>query len=76
MAVVSTAITLSFHLKSDPTELETRVALPFGLVFWVLSLACLGSGLANYLVTIRKYTQRRAMVQTGWKTQVVSGVFL
>ena len=71
MAVVSIAIIISFHLKSQPSELERRCALPFGLVFWVLSLACLASGVANYLNTVRKYADRRALVQTGWKTQVV-----
>ena len=72
MAVVSIAIIISFHLKNQPSELERKFALPFGLVFWVLSLACLASGVANYLRTVRKYSERRALVQTGWKTQVVS----
>lgn len=75
MAVVSIAIIVSFHLKNQPTELEKKFALPFGLVFWVLSLACLASGLANYVGTVRKYSERRALVQTGWKTQVVSKYF-
>ena len=72
MAVVSVAIVLSFHLKNQPTDLERRFALPVGVVFWVLSLACLANGLANYLVTVRKYADRRALVQSGWKTQIVS----
>ena len=71
MSVVSAAIILSFHLKSQPTSVERRIALPVGLVFWVLSLACLVSGFGNYLKTVRKYAQRRALVQSGWKTQVV-----
>jgi hypothetical protein len=73
MAVVSVAIVISFHLTSEPTPLERRMALPFGAVFWLLSLACLLSGLANYVVTVRRYAQRQALVQTGWKTQAVSG---
>lgn len=72
MSVVSAAIILSFHLKSDPTAIERQIARPVGLLFWFLSLTCLISGLANYLRTVRKYAQRSALVQTGWKTQVVS----
>ena len=72
MAVVSVAIIISFHLKSQPTSTERRIALPFGLLFWLLSLACLVSGLANYIKTVTKYSRRQALVQSGWKTQVVS----
>ncbi|MCJ1368897.1 hypothetical protein MMC20_000104 [Loxospora ochrophaea] len=72
MAVVSVAIVISFHLKNQPTPLEKRAALPLGVVFWLLSLACLASGLANYMKTVRKYVRREAVVQSGWKTQVVS----
>lgn len=72
MTVVSAAIIVSFHLKSEPSALEKRFALPFGLVFWVLSLACLASGLANYIKTVTKYARRKALVQSGWRTQAVS----
>lgn len=72
MAVVSTAIVLSFHLKRKPTDLERRMAIPFGVVFWVLSMACMISGLANYCRTVQQYSQRDALVQTGWKTEMVS----
>lgn len=75
MAVVSVAILISFHLKSQPSPLERRIALPFGIVFWLLALACLASGTANYVKTVKKYSKRQALVQTGWKTQVVS-IFL
>ena len=71
MSVVSAAIILSFHLKSEPTSIERRIALPVGLIFWVLSLGCLISGLGNYLKTVKQYAHRRALVQSGWKTQVV-----
>jgi hypothetical protein len=50
---------------------EKRIALPLGIVFWVLSLLCLSSGLANYIQTVTRYSKREAMVQTGWKTQIV-----
>ena len=74
MSVVSIAIIISFHLKNQPTAIEKKIALPVGLCFWGLSLACLISGAANYVNTVRKYRERRALVQSGWKTQVVSGL--
>ena len=72
MAVVSVAILISFHLKSQPTALERRLATPAGLIFWSLSLACLASGTANYVKAVTKFSHRAALVQSGWKTQVVS----
>ena len=72
MAVVSVAIVISFHLKSRPSPIERRIAFPLGLVFWLLSLACLASGFANYIKTVTKYSRRQALVQSGWKTQIVS----
>jgi len=71
MAIVSVAIVMSFHLKSKPSKEELRVALPFGIIFWLLSLACLMSGLANYVRTVMRYSQRSALVQSGWKTELV-----
>ena len=75
MAIVSVAIVISFHLKSQPTSVEKRIALPVGLVFWLLSLACLASGFANYVKTVTKYSRRQALVQSGWKTQAVGRTF-
>lgn len=37
----------------------------------MLSLACLAVGLSNYIKTVTKYARRAALVQTGWKTQMV-----
>ncbi|KAB2575020.1 hypothetical protein BFW01_g12008 [Lasiodiplodia theobromae] len=71
MAIVSVAIVISFHLKAQPSDLERRMALPFGIIFWLLSLACLISGLATYIQTVTRYSRRSALVQSGWKTQVV-----
>ena len=34
-------------------------------------MACLVSGLANYIRTVERYSKRAALVQAGWKTQVV-----
>jgi uncharacterized membrane protein YidH (DUF202 family) len=73
MAIVSMAIVLSFHLKSQPTPLELRMARPLGGIFWGLSVSCLAAGLANYIRTINKYGRKAAIVQTGWKTQVIMG---
>lgn len=49
MAIVSNAIILSFHLKTRPNDLELKVAKPLGIVFWALSLCCLGAGVGNYI---------------------------
>ncbi|KAG5998146.1 hypothetical protein E4U52_001512 [Claviceps spartinae] len=74
MAILSVAITLSFHLRHQPTDLERRMAKPLGAVFWVLSLLMLALGLANYIQTVNKYGRRAAIVQTGWRTQLILGL--
>lgn len=51
MAVVSVAIILNFQLRAKPSPLERRMALPLGIVFWLLSLLSLGTGLFTYLKT-------------------------
>ncbi|KAF7133719.1 hypothetical protein CNMCM5793_005073 [Aspergillus hiratsukae] len=70
LAVVSIAIIISFHFRSQPTGLERRLALPLGIIFWVLSLTCLLNGFANYILTVVKYSRKAALVQSGWKTQL------
>ena len=72
MSVVSVAILVTFHLKSQPTALEKRTSTPLGVIFWLAALASLGNGFANYISTIKKYSRRQALVQSGWKTKVVS----
>lgn len=72
MAIVSVAIVVSFHLKSEPSALELRMSLPLGIVFWLLALSCLAAGFGNYIKTVTKYSRRAALVQSGWKTQAVS----
>ena len=72
--VVSVAILINFHLKHQPTSLEKKVSFPLGIAFWIMSLACLVNGFANYMRTVAKYARRRALVQSGIKTQVVFGV--
>lgn len=72
MLIVSIAIIISFHLKSQPSQFELRMAKPLGIVFWCLGVACLSVGFGNYVKTVTKYAQRMALVQTGWKTQAVS----
>lgn len=76
MAIVSVAIIISFHLKNQPTKAEKRIALPVGLVFWVLSIACLVIGCENYVKTVTKYSRRSALVQSGFRTQLVSATRL
>ncbi|KAK7416060.1 hypothetical protein QQZ08_012142 [Neonectria magnoliae] len=49
MAVVSIAITLSFHLKNEPSPLELRMAKPLGTIFWALSVMTLFAGVGNYI---------------------------
>lgn len=49
MAIVSVAIVLSFHLKSQPSSVEMAMARPLGVVFWILSVLCLLLGLGNYI---------------------------
>ncbi|RAL17028.1 DUF202 domain-containing protein [Aspergillus homomorphus CBS 101889] len=71
LGVVSIAIIISFHFQSPPTGLERRMSLPLGIIFWLLSLTCLVTGFANYIRTVRKYSQQAALVQSGWKTQVM-----
>lgn len=76
MAIVSVAILISFHLKREASALERRVALPFGLTFWLLAMACLGAGLNNYVKTVTRYSRRQALVQSGTGTQLVSFMIL
>ncbi|ROT41820.1 hypothetical protein SODALDRAFT_326002 [Sodiomyces alkalinus F11] len=71
MSVVSVAIVLSFHLKNQPSELELRMARPLGATFWALSVCCLFLGVGNYVKTVNKYGRKAAIVQTGWRTQLV-----
>ncbi|KAJ6444558.1 AP-2 complex subunit sigma [Purpureocillium lavendulum] len=74
LAVLSVAITLSFHLKNRPTDLERRMAKPLGIIFWALSVVTLVIGLGNYMKTVNKYSRRVAIVQSGWRTQLVLGM--
>ncbi|KAI8953678.1 hypothetical protein F4801DRAFT_105041 [Xylaria longipes] len=71
MSVVAVAIAVSFHLRSSPSTLEQRIAKPLGLIFWLLSVACLVAGLGNYITTVNKYSRKVAIVQSGWRTQFI-----
>lgn len=71
LAIVSLAIIISFHFRQQPSSLERRMALPLGIIFWLLSLTCLANGFATYARTVMKYSRKAALVQSGWKTQVV-----
>lgn len=52
MAIVSMAMTLSFHLKGKPTALERHIAKPLGAIFWILAVLTLAVGISNYIRTI------------------------
>jgi len=54
--------------------MERHIALPLGIVFFVLAVACLGNGFATYVRTVKRYARRQALVQSGWKTQVTFAV--
>ncbi|QSS58840.1 DUF202 domain-containing protein [Histoplasma capsulatum] len=71
LSIVACAIIMPFHLRYKPSQLELRMALPLGIIFWVLSFVCLCSGFATYIRTMTKYSRNAALVQSGWKTQVV-----
>ncbi|KAL7938187.1 hypothetical protein V8C35DRAFT_291154 [Trichoderma chlorosporum] len=73
MAIVSVAITVSFHIKGTPSDLERQVAKPLGAIFWILSVVTLALGAGNYIRTVNLYGRRAAIVQSGWKTQVGLG---
>ncbi|EEU40864.1 uncharacterized protein NECHADRAFT_91012 [Fusarium vanettenii 77-13-4] len=74
MAIVSVAITLSFHLKTEATPLELRMAKPLGTIFWALSVMTLFAGMGNYITTVNKYSRRAAIVQIGWKTHAIFSI--
>ncbi|KAK7927042.1 hypothetical protein PG985_004040 [Apiospora marii] len=71
MAIVSVAIVVSFHLRTQPSALELRFAKPLGIIFWILAFACLLVGFGNYTKTVNKYANKTAIVQTGWITQTI-----
>jgi hypothetical protein len=54
--------------------------MPLGIIFWLLALASLVSGFANYVRTVAKYARKDALVQSGVKTQaifvIVSGAII
>ncbi|CEJ84816.1 Putative Duf202 domain-containing protein [[Torrubiella] hemipterigena] len=71
MAVVSVAITLSFHINHKPSAAERRMAKPLGIIFWALAILTLLVGLCNYIRTVNLYSKKAAIVQSGWRTQLV-----
>ena len=38
-----------------------------------MSLLTLGMGMGNYATTVEGYARKRALVQSGWKTQLILG---
>jgi uncharacterized membrane protein YidH (DUF202 family) len=70
LAVVSCAIIISFNLQSLPSALEREIAVPVGVVFVIMSSACLVTGFSTYVRTVTGYSRRAALVQSGWKLQL------
>lgn len=71
MATVSVAVVSSFHLKHEPSDVERRIALPVGIIFWLLALSCLIAGTTNYAATVTRFSRNRALVQHGWMSHLV-----
>lgn len=71
MATVSVAIVSSFHLKHEPSDIERRIALPVGVIFWLLALSCLVAGTAKYANTVTQFNRNHALAQHGWKSHLV-----
>ena len=61
MCVVSVAVILSFQLKTQPSAIERRIAMPLGIVFWLLSLVSLVTGLSTYLKTCARPSRPSAL---------------
>ena len=74
MAIFSVALVINFHLRQQSPKEEKLASLPLGIVFFVLSFVCLINGLIHYLRTADRYGRRAALVQSGWKFQIVVGV--
>jgi len=71
LCVVSVAVIMSFSIKEKPSKLERQMAIPLGAIFWVLSLLALSTGLGLYVTTIRKYSRRAPLVESGLKTRLI-----
>ncbi|KAI9893802.1 MAG: hypothetical protein M1814_006019 [Vezdaea aestivalis] len=71
MSIVSVAMVISFHLKLKASPLEKKVALPAGLLFWLLAMAVLAAGCVEYARGIRGFVRRSALVQSGTMTVLV-----
>jgi hypothetical protein len=79
------AVIMNFSLNpnsSGGSQLAKAYHMPIGILFsWsfttlvtivVASLLALSVGLGNYFKTIRGYSERRAVVQVGFKTQSIA----
>jgi hypothetical protein len=66
MSIVAVAIVLSFHLRKTASDIELRMAKPLGAIFWVLSVSCLGVGIANYTSTCSPPFFATPLLLKGW----------
>ncbi|KAL9049783.1 MAG: hypothetical protein Q9162_007030 [Coniocarpon cinnabarinum] len=80
LALVAGAIVVQFHFADYnesgdyiPRPLDRRVALGLSAVFAVYSLIWLSVAVTNYVRTVEGYARKRALVQSGWKTNSLVG---
>lgn len=71
LALCGTAFMVSFDLDNKPQAMKPLTSTYIGIMFWCLGILCLGSGLWNYLRSLRKYSQQIIIVQSGWVTQLI-----
>jgi len=57
---------------SGSSDITKAYDFPIGILFIVASLLALLVGVLNYFKTIQGYSERRAVVQVGFKTQSVA----
>lgn len=74
MAIVSVAIVLSFHVKNQPSAAELAMARPLGVLFWLLSVACLLVGLGNYIGKPKYYRWEWSCTLSVWSCLMLTYV--
>lgn len=74
LAIVATAIIMSFHLSDHPGAAERAAAIPLGAIFYALAIAAFVLGIWRYFAVVEGYGRRKAVVQSGIGTQLVLGI--
>uniref|UniRef100_A0A060T593 ARAD1C10164p n=1 Tax=Blastobotrys adeninivorans TaxID=409370 RepID=A0A060T593_BLAAD len=75
LGLVGAVVLCNYRLPStgpnedkDSMSLDTKVAIPFGIIFIALSIIGLLSCFHNYIGTVTSYAKQRAEVHTHWLT--------